>query len=217
MRPPIGGNSKNAIAAERKSGHQGPDRQLATAPSTTSPATTAIPIPIPSLNESIRAPPTCESARPTVPYPHPTLHGHPAPARAAGYAHRGSRPDRPALCGQDGLRRVSYHAVRRARDHVSLPVFLDNLVFLLPRPKPVQTRKGQGRGRRAGEKTCKALAEAKSAAPGSIFSAIVGGQFGGRDGRREMTQLDNLKQIANDRNVFALTIDLAEFVAARRA
>lgn len=64
------------------------------------------------------------------------------------------------------------------------------------------------------------LAEAnKSTAPGSVFLAIADGPFyDGQNGKRGMTRMDNLNRIANNRNVFALTIDdLAEFMAARRA
>ena len=58
----------------------------------------------------------------------------------------------------------------------------------------------------------------KSAAPRSVFLAIADGPFyGGHNGKRGMTRMDNLKRIANGRNVFALTInDLAEFMASRR-
>lgn len=58
----------------------------------------------------------------------------------------------------------------------------------------------------------------KSNAPSSLFLAIADGPFyGGQNGRQGTTRMDNLRRIANGRNVFALTInDLAEFMASRR-
>ena len=73
-------------------------------------------------------------------------------------------------------------------------------VFLTaPHKARADTQRPRTRAARRGKDLQDFLAEAKSAAPGSVFLAIAGGPFyGGQNGKRGVTRMDNLKRIANN-------------------